>query len=383
MKYKVVFFVLCLSILGLVVAFASAFVQGREKPVQPPAFAPVENPYPHGLYADGIVEGLQGHGENINLQPEVAGVVTAVLVQEGQSVTQGQPLLTLDDTVQRAQAEQARAQAAAAAAQLEALKAQPRKETLEIARAQVEVATAAVKTAEDQSAKLAHAREIDAKAVSKDALDNASNAAKTARANLELARRQWDLTKAGAWIHDIHQQERQAEALDRQAAAAQALLDKYTIKAPVDGVILAIRVAVGGYVSPQGTYATYTQGLQPILAMSTPQDALQVRCYIDEILISRLPPPEKTLGRMFVRGTNLSLPLTYVRRQPYVTPKIQLSNQRQERVDLRVLPLLFRFERPRDLTIYPGQLVDVYIGEEPAKPPGEVPANAPGDVPAK
>ncbi len=64
---------------------------------------------------------------------------------------------------------------------------------------------------------------------------------------------------------------------------------------------------------------------------------------------------------MFIRGTNTSIPLEFDRLQPYVTPKIQLSNQRTERVDTRVLPILFRFQPTKDLNVYPGQLVDVYV----------------------
>jgi HlyD family secretion protein len=67
---------------------------------------------------------------------------------------------------------------------------------------------------------------------------------------------------------------------------------------------------------------------------------------------------------MFIRGTNISVPLEFVRVQPYVSPKIQLSDQRTERVDVRVLPIIFKFEKPEDVNLYPGQLVDVYI-EEP------------------
>ncbi len=61
------------------------------------------------------------------------------------------------------------------------------------------------------------------------------------------------------------------------------------------------------------------------------------------------------------RGVDRRIALEFVRLQPYVTPKIELSDQRQERVDLRVLPVLFRFKKPADLAVYPGQLVDVYI----------------------
>jgi HlyD family secretion protein len=64
---------------------------------------------------------------------------------------------------------------------------------------------------------------------------------------------------------------------------------------------------------------------------------------------------------MFIRGTELKVPLTFERIQPYVTPKIELSDERQERVDLRVLPVIFRFDRPKGVSLYPGQLVDVYV----------------------
>jgi HlyD family secretion protein len=46
-----------------------------------------------------------------------------------------------------------------------------------------------------------------------------------------------------------------------------------------------------------------------------------------------------------------------------VSPKIQLSDQRLERVDVRVLPVIFRLKIPKDVTLYPGQLVDVFISE--------------------
>jgi HlyD family secretion protein len=136
---------------------------------------------------------------------------------------------------------------------------------------------------------------------------------------------------------------------------------KYTIRAPVDGTVLAINAAVGSYVSPQGTFDTYTQGATPIVVMGQQEHSLAVRVFIDEILIAKLGQLDHLQATMFVRGTDRRIPLEFVRVQPYVSPKIELSNERAERVDLRVLPVLFRFARPEDLNIYPGQLVDVYV----------------------
>jgi HlyD family secretion protein len=97
--------------------------------------------------------------------------------------------------------------------------------------------------------------------------------------------------------------------------------------------------------------------------MGPPQEYMAVRAYVDEILISRLPSKWHIRAQMSITGSNVKVPLEFVRVQPYVSPKIELSDERQERVDLRVLPVIFRFQK-QDLAVYPGQLVDVYIGQQ-------------------
>ena len=160
----------------------------------------------------------------------------------------------------------------------------------------------------------------------------------------QVVERQYELTKAGAWIYDVQNQERQYIALSKAYAASAALLAKYTIRAPADGAVLTVQTGVGSYVSPQGAYDSYTQGYDPLIVMAMPQSHLEVRAYVDEILIDRLPEPGKIKAEMFIRGTQTHVPLTFARIQPFVSPKIELSDGRQERVDVRVLPVIFRFE---------------------------------------
>jgi HlyD family secretion protein len=367
MKNKLLFI---LAGAGLLVGLIGAYLYSRQPSAQPPAFKPASNPYADGIYANGIVESLQSQGENINIYPEVSGAVTQVLVREGQQVKQGQPLLQIEDSIQRAGAEQLRAQSEAALSLLQELKAQPRRETLEVARAQVDYAAASLKTLQETFDKQNRSDQLDPKSISRDALDTARNAAEAARENLKVAQRQYQLVRAGAWVYDIRNQEKQYEALQKSYAAAAALLDKYTVKAPADGVVLAVAAAVGGYVSSaQGTYDSYSQGNTPALVIGTPQDRLAVRCYVDEILVHRLPDPSRIKAQMFIRGTDQKLDLEYVRIQPYVSPKIELSDQRVERVDVRVLPVIFSFRKPAGLSLYPGQLVDVYIGTRTEQAP--------------
>ncbi len=352
-----------LALIGILAGGVAAHLFSVVQATQPPLFDPPANPYASGIYAEGIVESTQASGKNINVYPEVPGTVKQVFVTEGQLVHRGMPLLLIDDSVQRAATEQLQSQAHAALSLLEEIKAEPRKENLDVVQAQVEAAEAALKVAGDTLAKQEAAFNMDPKSVSKDTLDNALNAAAVAKANLAVAKRQYDLTKAGAWIYDIKNQERQYNALLKSYQSSGALLSKYILRAPGDGIVLSINTTVGSYISPQGAYDAYTQGSDPVLVLGTPQSSLDVRCYVDEILVPRLPPPPMMKAQMLIRGTNTKVPLDYVRVQPYVTPKIALSDQRPERVDVRVLPVIFRFDKPKGVNLYPGELVDVFIGK--------------------
>ena len=350
--------------MGLAGALVSAYLFSQEPAAQHPVFNPAANPYGKGIYSNGIVESDQAEGQNINIYPEVAGPVTRVLVHEGQAVHQGDALLSIDDSVQRATAEQQQAAARAAQALLQELQRQPRPETLAVSEAQVSHAQAQLKSAQDSRDKLEHAFEADARSVSKDQLDGAVNAVQVADTNLTVVRRQYQLTRAGAWVYDIHNQEQQYQSLLQAAAASNALLAKYVLHAPADGVVMMVKAAAGSYVSTQGAYDSYTQSYAPLVVMARPQAHLGVRAYVDEILVHELPPAAKIKARMFIRGTNVQVPLVFEHIQPYVSPKIELSDAREERVDLRVLPIVFRFDNRPGLNLYPGQLVDVYIGGE-------------------
>jgi HlyD family secretion protein len=295
MKNRVLF---VLAVIGVLAGVTAAYLLGRTPRPLPPAFAPASSTYDTAIYANGIIESEQPGGSNIVIYPQVSGPITQVLVQEGQAVTRGTPLVTIDDAVPRAN---------------------------------FELAQASLKTAQDQYTKRLASYGIDPKSISKDTLDTAKNTAAQAQAALK---------------------------------AANATLAQYAIKAPVDGVVLAINTTVGSYVSPQGAYDPYIQQFSPLAVMSAEQTYLAVRCYVDEILIARLPTPEHIRAQMLIHGSDIKVPLEFVRVQPYVSPKIQLSNQRQEKVDLRVLPVVFRFEKKDLPMVYPGQLVDVFIGQK-------------------
>ena len=113
--------------------------------------------------------------------------------------------------------------------------------------------------------------DIAPESVSKDALDNAINAAKVAKANLDVVTRQYELTKAGAWVYDIKNQEKQVEALEQGVRRLERAPRQVHDQGAGRRRGALVQAAVGSYVSPQGVYDPYTQGFDPVVVMGTAQ----------------------------------------------------------------------------------------------------------------
>lgn len=306
MRIKVL---LALAIMGIILGVTSVIVYNQKLRNLPPV-AVSYNPYAKGIYATGIVESDQVNGSNVNIYPEVPGKVTQIFTKDGQVLKKDAPLLAVDDSVQR--------------------------EIVAKDAAQIRYAVANLVNVQQQLQKIRKSYQLYPESISQNTLDNALNAVKIAEENVKVAEGQYKADKA--------------------------LLDRYIVRSPIDGIVLRVAVATGDYVSPQGNYDSYTQALLPAVQMGVVTPYLQVRCYVDEILVPRLPDPSKIKAVMYIRGlNNKSVPLKFVNIQPFTIPNIQLSNERNERVDVRVLPIIFRFVKPADINVFPGQLVDIYI----------------------
>ena len=72
--------ILVLIILGVLGGLWSAYASAAPRKRMPPLFTPATNPYPKGIYAEGIVESDQASGANINVYPEVAGTVVGIII---------------------------------------------------------------------------------------------------------------------------------------------------------------------------------------------------------------------------------------------------------------------------------------------------------------
>jgi len=341
-----------LALLGF--AFAVHTVAQGSKPVvaAPPVAEPARSPFAAMIAGAGIVE---ARSQNIAIGTPIAGVVASVDVQVGDVVTAGAPLFHVDDRDRAAQLAIKMAQLARAQAQLAQLESLPRAEDVPVAEAQVAASESQLADVQKQL-ELADALP-DKRALAQQDWDRRRFAVRTAEARLAETRSQFAKLRAGAWAPDVAASRAQVFAAEAEVDAARTEVERFVVRAPVDGTVLQVNVRKGEF-AQAGTTTT------PLMLVGD-VSVLHVRVDVDENDVWRLKPGAR--AEACVRGNReLSTTLEFVRIDPYVVPKRSLTGESTERVDTRVLQVLFRFD-PAALPVYVGQQMDVFI-EVPTPP---------------
>ncbi|MFN0133041.1 MAG: HlyD family secretion protein [Phycisphaerales bacterium] len=348
------------ALAGIALAVQTVRSENRQQPAAPPVAAPAKSPYSASVAGAGLVEAST---QNIAIGAPVAGVVVEVPVVAGAQVKAGDALFRVDDRAAKAELEVRRAALRGAEAELEQLVAQPRSEDLPPARARVAETRAIL---EDLRAQLANWEAVpDKRAVAQDTLSSKRFAVKTAESRLAESEAQLALLEAGAWGPLKKVAEARVASARASMEAAQTEVDRLTVRAPVSGQVLQVNIRVG-------EYAPANAGSGLVLMGET--RTLHVRVDVDENDAWRLKPGAS--ARASLRGNSaLKVELKFVRIEPYVIPKRSLTGDSSERVDTRVLQVIYAFAGDA-LPVYPGQQMDVFI-DAPAATPGAAGSGTP------
>jgi HlyD family secretion protein len=345
-----------MSAIMLLFAVGYAVRSQRATPLKPPPVTPPTNPFGKVVAGTGFVEPATDASTQaiISVGSQLSGVVTKVAVRVDQEVKEGDVLFQLDRRSTDAELKVRQAAVASAQAQLTKLERQPRPEEVPPLKAQVEAAAASLATAID-------VRERDRKLVEKKAITEqemvaSDQAVKNARAQLEVSRANLALLEAGAWEPDKAIARAGVELAQAQLDQTLTTLDLLEVRAPVSGTILQVNVRPGEFVSSSPTQSLITMGnLKP----------LHVRVSIDEEDIPRLKLYAPAVAKLRGDLEQREVPMTFVRIEPAVIPKTSLTGANTERVDTRVMQVIYAIDPDEPLVkerkILVGQLLDVFI----------------------
>jgi multidrug resistance efflux pump len=341
----------CLALFMAGLGFYHVQERSRSAPLTAPPEDPAKVPFEHVVAGTGLVE---AQTENIAIGAALPGLVLDVYVpcsKAGERVRVGSPLFRIDDRHLKAQLGVAEAELASAKARLAKLEQQPRSEELPPSLAKVKTARAKLALELDQfeRAKRMHS----SGAIADEEHVTRQQTYETAIHELAQAQAEYDLLKAGAWKPDLLIA--QAAVKEAQAKTEQLKVEigRALVVAPVDGVVLQVNVRPGERVSELDT--------KPLMVLGG-TETFHVRIDIDERDIERYRPGAP--AKAYPRGdANCELGLRFVRVEPFVIPKKSLSGEATERVDTRVLQVIYAIE-PGSARVYVGQQVDVFCRAE-------------------
>lgn len=339
-----------LSIAGLC---AGAVAVSRSKVVPPQVPLAREasiNPFGKGIAALGIIEPA---GRMVSVSVPEPGLVTEVLVQVGDVVKQGQPLLKLDSRKLESELETARAWIPLAEAEITRWRSLPRAEDLPPLRALIQAKKAEFAEKQIQL-------RINEDAFARGAAterDVAIRRALMEAAEADLARAQADYDKmvAGGWKPDLDLLIASLEQRKSEVRSLELLIDRLTVRAPRDGTVLRRQIEAGEYASADPARINLLLG-----DLST----LHVRAQVDEEDIALLASGDTASIRAMARTRGVvakDMELRVIRIEPFARGKTVLSGENAERVDTRVIDVLLQFTTPPAVPLYPGQAVDVFI----------------------
>ena len=359
-KLKIRFIILpIISVLGIGLAVYLVYKQSRPAPNAPPSGQPTKSPFSNRVAGSGLVEPAT---EIMNIGTSISGTVQSISVKEGQLLKKGDILFTIDQRDTMAQLGAAKAKLEVATRKVEQLKSMPRVEDVDRAKAIVAQRQSAL---DDATLRLQRLNAVeDQSAIS--ANEKPTRMFELNLTTSRLAEAQSELAKLmkGTYPEDLAVAVAEAKVADADVGMLQTDLAQSEVKAPIDGTVLRVNARAGEFAAA----GTLREGLV-VMGQLTP---LHIRVDVDELDAWRFDPKGKAVA-VLRGGKIVEFPIEYVRTVPVVIPKRTLTGENSERIDTRVMEMIYRFQQDNP-QVLPGQLLDVYIDSGSIASPTTQPA---------
>ncbi len=352
-------YILPLVAVGMLVFAVSHVIRAQHsEPNPPPPIEPARSAYGRTVAGAGIVE---PNSENISIGSPLPGIVwdTKYTISDvGKWIEKDAELFRIDTRALEAQLAYQKANRDAAVAQLTKLEKMPRPEEVTTSESKVKVAEANVALQQDLAERARRLRGTGAIAV--EDVNQRMLTGEVADRQLAQSKTEDALLKAGAWWPDKKIAEAAVKQAEAQMEQTKTEIERSIVRAPIAGQLLQVNVRNGEFVGTPPSQALM------VLGNTKP---LHIRVDIDEHDIPRAYSFFQSGGLAVAspRGKpDQKYQLQFVRVEPYVIPKKSLTGDNTERVDTRVLQVIYRVADDNP-ALFVGMQMDVFLDGDAKK----------------
>jgi HlyD family secretion protein len=249
--------------------------------------------------------------DNVELAAPVSGTVASVSVVDGQRVSPGQAMFSIEPATLKAEGEQAAANVRATATQISTAEANLRQ-----AEANVAANQATAERARADLARLESVKRDDSAAVANTDLDHARAALREANANVAAARKTADA--------------RRAEIAQARAQTQQALGGQHSVQIQV-GQLAPVAPAAGRVEQVYFQVGEWVAANQPIVSL-IPDRKVKVRFFVPEAKVAHYRPGQTVRFSCDGCAKDLTARIGYVSPDPEFTPPVIFSRDSRDRL---------------------------------------------------
>lgn len=304
------------------------------------------SPFKSAIFGVGIV--IAG-SDNISIGTPMHRLVDKVLVKVGAKVKAGDPLLYLENRDLKADLAMQLVAYDIAVAQLERLQAYPRAEDLETAAAALKSAEIEKKQAHSQFEMTSGLQ--DSRGISLEEINRRRFNDELAGAKYQAALADYKKIQAGTWKPDIDIAKLEIQRSKAEVERIKTSIRRTVIRSPIDATVLQLNIEEGEY-PPSDT------SMNPMIILGN-TDEKRIKVSINQFNAPAFNPKARAVA--YMQGdARVEFPLEFVRLEPYLVPKQHLTNDITDKIDTRVLQVVYRVtERSQQLLV--GQQMDVFI----------------------
>jgi HlyD family secretion protein len=326
------------------IAVVNVFVLGRGAQPQAAGPDPARERVPQMAAGPGLVE---PPSEAIRVSAQVSGTLTSVTVRDGDRVTAGQVLATVESADTVARVASARAQLAVRQAERQRIinGARPQ-ERLEAAAAVAEADAVLQHATGEQERRQRLWREG---IVSHAETDDADRAARVAQARLAAARQRAALIEATARDEDHARADADVSLATAQLTEAEALYEKTVIRAPISGIVLRRHRQTG---------ETVSTAFDPLIVTLADDAGRRVRVDVDEADVGKVAIDMPAYVTADAFGDR-RFPGRVIQVSQILGRKNIRTDEPTERVDTKILETVVELEDGRELPF--GLRVQAFI----------------------